>query len=92
MSPFPEIAPFRSATPFVVAGFALLWYQRGGLMLSRMDQFRSVADQLSATERTLAGVSRQLCLAIIVAIAVPYLASAYWLKTFTGSSLLRSAA
>ena len=42
-SPFPEVSAYRSATPFVVAGLALLWFQRGGLMLSRMDQFRSVA-------------------------------------------------
>ncbi len=39
----PAISGFRSAAPFVVAGLALLWYQRGGLTLSRMDQFRGVS-------------------------------------------------
>ena len=43
-----------------------------------------VCDQPSAAEL---GIGRKFalasCLAIIVAVAVPYLASAYWLKTFT---------
>ena len=32
-TPFPDIAGYRSATPFVFAALVLLWYQRGGLML-----------------------------------------------------------
>jgi len=83
-SPFPEVSAFRSATPFVVAGLALLWYQRGGLTLSRMDQFRSVANSHQPPSTLWQELRVGIVLAIIVAIAVPYLASAYWLKTFTG--------
>ena len=82
-SPFPEISAFRSATPFVVAGLALLWYQRGGLMLSRMDQFRSVPTSHQPPSALWQEFRVGIVLAIVVAIAVPYLASAYWLKTFT---------
>jgi branched-chain amino acid transport system permease protein len=83
-SPFPEVSAYRSATPFVVAGLALLWYQRGGLTLSRMDQFRSVATSHQPPNSLWQELRVGIVLAIIVAIAVPYLASAYWLKTFTG--------
>ena len=58
-SPFPEVSAFRSATPFVVAGLALLWYQRGGLTLSRMDQFRSVATSHQRAKFAVAGASRR---------------------------------
>jgi branched-chain amino acid transport system permease protein len=83
-SPFPEISAYRSATPFVVAGLALLWYQRGGLTLSRMDQFRSVATSHQPSNSLWHELRIGIVLAIVVAVAVPYLASAYWLKTFTG--------
>jgi branched-subunit amino acid ABC-type transport system permease component len=83
-SPFPEVSAYRSATPFVVAGLALLWYQRGGLTLSRMDQFRSVATSHQPPNSLWQELRVGIILAIVVAIAVPYLASAYWLKTFTG--------
>ena len=83
-SPFPEVSAYRSATPFVVAGLALLWFQRGGLMLSRMDQFRSVATSHQPPSSLWQELRVGIVLAIIVAVAVPYLASAYWLKTFTG--------
>ena len=83
-SPFPEISAYRSATPFVVAGLALLWYQRSGLTLSRMDQFRSVAMSHQPSSSLWQELRVGIVLAIVVAIAVPYLASAYWLKTFTG--------
>jgi ABC-type branched-subunit amino acid transport system permease subunit len=83
-SPFPEISGFRSATPFIVAVLALLWYQRGGLMLTRMDQFRSVATIQHAQSSLWQELRVGIVLAIIVAVAIPYLASAYWLKTFTG--------
>jgi ABC-type branched-subunit amino acid transport system permease subunit len=83
-SPFPEVSAFRSATPFIVAGLALLWYQRSGLTLSRMDQFRSVANGHQPPSSLWQELRVGVVLAIIVAIAVPYLASAYWLKTFTG--------
>ena len=87
-SPFPEVAAYRSATPFVVAGLALLWYQRGGLTLSRMDQFRSVATSHQPPNSLWQELRVGIVLAIIVAIAVPYLASAYWLKTFTGVTII----
>jgi ABC-type branched-subunit amino acid transport system permease subunit len=83
-SPFPEISAYRSATPFVVAGLALLWYQRSGLTLSRMDQFRSVATSHQPSSSLWQELRVGIVLAIVVAVAVPYLASAYWLKTFTG--------
>ena len=83
-SPFPEVSAYRSAAPFVVAGLALLWYQRGGLMLSRMDQFRSVATSHQAPSSLWQELRVGIVLAVVVAMAVPYLASAYWLKTFTG--------
>jgi branched-subunit amino acid ABC-type transport system permease component len=87
-SPFPEVSAFRSATPFVVAGLALLWFQRGGLILSRMDQFRSVATSHQAASSLWQELRVGIVLAVIVAIAVPYLASAYWLKTFTGVTIV----
>ncbi len=83
-SPFPEVSAYRSATPFIVAGLALLWFQRGGLMLSRMDQFRSVATSHQPPSSLWQELRVGIVLAVIVAVAVPYLASAYWLKTFTG--------
>jgi branched-subunit amino acid ABC-type transport system permease component len=83
-SPFPDISAYRSATPFVVAGLALLWYQRSGLTLSRMDQFRSVATSHQPSSSLWQELRVGIVLAIVVAFAVPYLASAYWLKTFTG--------
>jgi branched-subunit amino acid ABC-type transport system permease component len=87
-SPFPEISAYRSATPFVVAGLALLWYQRSGLTLSRMDQFRSVATSHQPSSSLWQELRVGIVLAIAVAIAVPYLASAYWLKTFTGVTII----
>ncbi|MGO9047027.1 MAG: ABC transporter permease subunit [Xanthobacteraceae bacterium] len=83
-SPFPEISAYRSATPFIVAGVALLWYQRGGLMLSRIDQFRAVPTSHQPPSSVWQELRVGIILAIVVAVAVPYLASAYWLKTFTG--------
>jgi branched-subunit amino acid ABC-type transport system permease component len=82
-TPFPGVSAVRSAAPFVFAAAVLLWYQRGGLTLSRIDQFRSIPASFDAT----AGLWKQLrvglLLAVIVAVAVPYVASAYWLKAFT---------
>src|SRR3984885_5791108 len=70
-SPFPEISAYRSATPFVVAGLALLWYQRSGLTLSRMDQFRSVATSHQPSSSLWQELRVGIVLAIVVAIAVP---------------------
>ena len=83
-SPFPEVSAYRSAAPFVVAGLALLWYQRSGLTLSRMDQFRPVPTSHQAPSSLWQELRVGIVLAVVVAMAVPYLASAYWLKAFTG--------
>jgi hypothetical protein len=76
----------------VVAGLALLWYQRGGLTLSRMDQFRSVATSHQPPNSLWQELRFGIVLAIIVAVAIPYLASAYWLKHSPASPSLRCAA
>ena len=52
-------------------------------MLSRMDQFRSVPTSHQPPSALWQEFRVGIVLAIVVAIAVPYLASAYWLKTFT---------
>jgi len=83
-TPFPEVSAYRAATPFIVAGLALLWYQRGGLVLSRMDQFKSVATSHQPPSSLWRELRVGLALAAIVAIFIPALVSAYWLKTFTG--------
>jgi branched-subunit amino acid ABC-type transport system permease component len=87
-SPFPEVSAYRSATPFVVAGLALLWYQRGGLILSRIDQFRAAPSSHQPPSSVWQELRVGVILAVVVAIAVPYFASAYWLKTFTGVVIL----
>ena len=82
-TPLPVVSAFRSATPFIFAVLVLLWYQRGGLTLSRMDQFRSVPNGREQPSPAWQEIRVGLLWAIIIAIAVPNLASAYWLKTFT---------
>jgi branched-subunit amino acid ABC-type transport system permease component len=82
-TPFPGVSAVRSAAPFVFAAAVLLWYQRGGLTLSRIDQFRSIPASFDATASLWKQLRVGLLLAVIVAIAVPYVASAYWLKAFT---------
>ena len=47
-TPFPAVSAVRSAAPFLFAAAVLLWYQRGGLTLSRMDQFRSIPASFEA--------------------------------------------
>src|ERR1700683_135864 len=87
-TPFPEIAGYRSATPFVFAALVLLWYQRGGLVLSRIDQFRSVPASFEAVGTLWQQLRVGIAAAAIVAVLLPYLASAYWLKTFTGVTIM----
>ncbi len=87
-TPFPDIAGYRSATPFVFAALVLLWYQRGGLVLSRIDQFRSVPASFEAAGTLWQQLRAGIVVAVIVAIALPYVASAYWLKTFTGVTIV----
>jgi branched-chain amino acid transport system permease protein len=82
-TPFPQVSAFRSAAPFVFAVAVLLWHQRGGLVLSRLDQFRSIPMSFEATASLWQQLRVGIVLAAIVAIALPYLASAYWLKTST---------
>ena len=87
-TPFPDIAGYRSATPFIFAALVLLWYQRGGLVLSRIDQFRSVPASFEAAGTLWQQLRAGIVVAVIVAIALPYVASAYWLKTFTGVTII----
>jgi ABC-type branched-subunit amino acid transport system permease subunit len=82
-TPFPGVSAVRSAAPFVFAVGALLWYQRGGLMLSRIDQFRSIPASFEAVGSLWKQLRLGLLLAVIVAIALPTVASAYWLKAST---------
>src|ERR1700722_5670185 len=82
-TPFPEIAGYRSEKPVVLAALVLLWYQRGGLVLSRIDQFRSVPASFEAVGSLWKQLRIGLLLAIVVAIALPAVASAYWLKAST---------
>jgi branched-chain amino acid transport system permease protein len=53
-----------------------------------MDQFRSVATSHQPSSSLWQELRVGIVLAIVVAIAVPYLASAYWLKTFTGVTII----
>jgi ABC-type branched-subunit amino acid transport system permease subunit len=82
-TPFPEVAAYRSATPFVFAGLVLLWYQRGGLVLSRIDQFRAIPRSFEATGTLWQQLRVGIIIAAVVAVLLPYVASAYWLKTST---------
>ena len=82
-TPFPGVSAVRSAAPFVFAVGALLWYQRGGLMLSRIDQFRSIPASFEAVGSLWKQLRIGLLLAVVVAIALPAVASAYWLKAST---------
>jgi branched-chain amino acid transport system permease protein len=82
-TPLPGVSAVRSAAPFVFAVAVLLWYQRGGFTLSRVDQFRSIPVSFEATASIWRQLQIALLLALLVAVALPSVASAYWLKTFT---------
>ena len=87
-TPIPAISGFRSAAPFVVAGLALLWYQRSGLTLSRMDQFRSVPTAFERPNTAWQEIRVALIWVVIIGVLLPNLASAYWLKNFTSVTII----
>jgi branched-chain amino acid transport system permease protein len=82
-TPLPEISSYRSAVPFIFAMGALIWFQRGGLSLSQMDQFRSIRTPNEPPRAAFEEISVGLVWAVIIGVLVPMLASAYWLKTST---------
>lgn len=87
-TPFPGVSGIRSAAPFVFAALVLLWYQRGGFTLSRMDQFRSIPASFKAAGSLWKQLQVAVVLAAAVAVALPELSSAYWLKTFTSVAII----
>jgi ABC-type branched-subunit amino acid transport system permease subunit len=82
-TPLPGISSYRSAVPFIFAMGALVWFQRGGLSLGRLDQFRSVRTPSEPPRTAFEEIRVGLVWAILIGVLVPMLASAYWLKTFT---------
>jgi branched-chain amino acid transport system permease protein len=85
----PQIAPYRSAAPFVVAVLLLLWYQRHGLTLSSMSQFRSIgAPRIFGQRPAMEELGIGLTFALLVGLFLPLVVSGYWLKTFTSVFIL----
>jgi branched-subunit amino acid ABC-type transport system permease component len=87
-TPFPTISPYRSAMPFVFAVCALLWFQRSGLSLGRMDHERALSGGRNAGQSAWQEIGIGLAWAAAVAILIPAIASDYWLKTFTSVIIL----
>jgi branched-chain amino acid transport system permease protein len=91
-TPFAQLAPYRSAAPFLVAVAALLFMQWRGASEGRVDQ--------AVTARVVGPRSRQgsreiaigVAVAVLVAIVLPGFASAYWLKSLTSVLILGIAA
>jgi branched-chain amino acid transport system permease protein len=80
-TPFAELAPYRSAAPFLIAVAALLL--RHGASSHRVDQAvaaRVVARPPGDARREFAVV---LAVAALAALLAPALVSAYWLKSLT---------
>lgn len=82
-TPLPGVSSYRSAVPFIFAMGALVWFQRRGLSLSDLNQFRSVQTPAEPPRTTFEEIRAGLVWAVIIGVLVPMLASAYWLKTFT---------
>jgi branched-chain amino acid transport system permease protein len=82
-TPLPLVAAYRSAVPFIFAMGALVWFQRKGLSLSRMDQFRTVPTPNEPLRTAFEEMRVGLVWAVIIGALVPMIAPAYWLKTFT---------
>jgi branched-chain amino acid transport system permease protein len=94
-TPFPAISSFRTLAPFVFAILALIWLQRhgspligGGAALGdpevRGAGSSASAKAPSAVVRAVAGVAA----AVVVAIALPDLATSYWLRVLTTSVIV----
>ena len=82
-TPLPVVGSYRTAVPFIFAMGAMVWFQRGGMSLSRITQFQSVRTPNQAPRTAFAEIRIGLVWAVIIGAFVPMLASAYWLKTFT---------
>jgi branched-chain amino acid transport system permease protein len=93
-TPFPSVAPYRTLTPFVFAIVALVFLQRHGHPLISggaglgADDVRSGAPAGSQRHRALVGVAAGVATALVVALAVPEIASSYWLRVLTASAIL----
>jgi branched-chain amino acid transport system permease protein len=93
-TPFPSVAPYRTLTPFVFAIVALVFLQRHGHPLISggaglgADDVRSGAPAGSQRHRALVGVAAGVATALVAALAVPEIASSYWLRVLTASAIL----
>ena len=94
-TPFPYVGSVRGLAPFIFAVAALLWLQRRGQMLL------NTTSGLGETDQNVYGASaasgrRDLILRIgigmlgaaFIAVLIPEIASAYWLKTLTSVVIL----
>jgi branched-chain amino acid transport system permease protein len=90
-TPFAEISAFRTTIPFIVAAVALLWYQRHGIALSRIEREGSTpfAPHVPRTRRRVASIATAACAAFaLVFIFLPVVAPSYWLVTATSAAIL----
>ena len=88
-TPFVEIAPYRTVVPFLFAILALVWLQRRGAALigsaaAPGDSEQGVEGRRPATAREmLLRITLAAAAILVVAFALPELASSYWLRIFT---------
>ncbi|HKS18028.1 MAG TPA: ABC transporter permease [Bradyrhizobium sp.] len=93
-TPFPSIASYRTLTPFVFAIVALVFLQRhrqaligGGAGLGTDDVHPGGAAG-NARHGALAGIAAGVTAALVVGLALPELASSYWLRVLTACAIL----
>jgi branched-subunit amino acid ABC-type transport system permease component len=98
-APFPIVAPYRTLTPFLFAILALVWLQRhgapligGGVGLGDVEQKSTSADPGNARRTLMLQVGAAIVAAVLVAILLPEIAGAYWLKILTASAIISLAA
>ncbi len=90
-TPFPQISAYRTAVPFLVAAVALLWYQRRGLQLSRIEGHGAspFTPYVARSRRRTIALAAGACVAFAAAFALfPIVASSYWLLTGTSACIL----
>jgi branched-subunit amino acid ABC-type transport system permease component len=94
-TPFPYVGTVRGLTPFVFAIAALLWLQRHRQTLfstvsglSETDQNVYAASTTNGRRDLILRVGIGVAGAAIVALIVPEIASAYWLRTLTSVVIL----
>lgn len=98
-TPLPAIAPYRTLTPFVFAILALLWLQRSGPALIASSLTHDPV-HLARTIRRARHVRQNLYLnigagalaAVAIAVIIPLIASAFWLKILSSSVIFALAA